>query len=239
MYIKRRFCEETPDEGGNGDGGAGEGKPDANAEALKSLGDGMNALASNMKTMQDNMSAMMQKQAEPPPVIDPPKPKPDPLSADLESLGRKEFADVIVSAVVGRIKEDMVSPMESRVDNLHKTVETGGLKAEMKAVQEAHPDFWDWKDEMGARVAQTPNISVEDAYILARASDSEKALEMDEKYKSKDDGQGGDDTGSNKPGSFGGMRPGAVQSDPATDMKPDQAAEKAWEETMSELGDAL
>jgi hypothetical protein len=234
MYIQRRFCEEAPGEGGDG---GDKPKADPNAEVLKSLGDGMNALAANMKTMQDNMSAMVQKQNEAPPEVKK-EPMVDPLSADLESLGRKEFADIIVKAVVGRVKEDMFTPVESRMDSLHKNVETTGLKAEMKSAQEAHPDFWDWKDEMGAKISQIPGLSVEEAYTLARSTDGDKALKLDEQYK-KETPSDGDDAGGKPSGSFGGMRPGAVQSDPATDMKPDQAAEKAWEETMAELGDAI
>jgi len=232
MFIKRLLCEETPGDGTPGDGGTP--KPDANAEALKSLGDGMNALAANMKTMQDNMTAMMNK-----PVVEPAAkpvtPTVDPLSADLESLDRKTFADTIVQAVVGRLTEDAIKPMADRVDNLHNTVETRDLRSELKATADAHKDFWDWKDEMGQQVQRVPGLSAQDAYQLARSSNVEKAAELDKKYAPAPNSDV-----DNPPagGSFGGMRPGAVQTDPATDMKPDQAAEKAWEETMAELGDA-
>jgi hypothetical protein len=236
MLPRNRYLEENDGEGNDLPGAeGGEGKPEDATPDLGAVSEGMASLSQNMAAMQEGINTLFQKisEREERDMAEPePEPEPNPLDSDLETLSRADFANAIVKAVTSNIEQKMVKPVKETVTQLHDRVETRDVRAELKEAASNHKDFMEWRDEMVAKAKTVQGLSAEDAYFLARASNPDKAKEMDKKYADP-----APEDKREKP--FGGMRPQSGTTERTTTMKPHDAAEAAWEETMSELGDAL
>lgn len=170
-----------------------------------------------------------------------------PGDADLESMSRADFMNVILQQV-NKGLGDIAKQLETKVSTVEERVDATTIKAEIKEVADQNPDFMFYKDEMKAIADRNPEMHVKDIYRLAKAevaeSNPEKLKEIEEKVaeqqaeKLKTQQQAGEGSAnqSTKKGGFGGLTPtSGQQTDKPTNMTPDAAAEAAWSETMEGL----
>lgn len=164
---------------------------------------------------------------------------------DIESLPRKEFAQLQEQRLLNTIKSQFFDPLQDSLQKLSGTIENKTVNDQVKEASGKHPDFWEWKQEMATILKASPDMSIEDAYILSRAKHPEKAKEIDEKAQKDEEERkkaagGGEGTGkgTSTPGGspFLGMQPGGATGEvPKTDMSADEAAQTAFEEVTGSL----
>jgi len=156
---------------------------------------------------------------------------------DLETMSRKELVDMILNGVtnvvdgkLGQITKDL----GGQIADTRNETNRERIQREVDAARGKYKDFNEWRDEMQMQVKKNPMLSAEEAYILAKSGDSKKAKELDEKYaklEAEEKAKSGEGSGARDKGGFGGMRPGTGErSNKRSDMKPDEAAEAAWDE---------
>lgn len=144
--------------------------------------------------------------------------------------GEEEDIDVLdnkglVKHIEKRVKK-VVEPALKRADDAEGAVHLRDLKEQVEKMASDHKDFWDWKEEMGALVKEHPDLSPRRLYSIARAENPKKAAEMDKKYAEKKEE-------SDVP--FGGLTPTSGRQRNAKRMNAADAAEAAWEATMSQF----
>lgn len=197
--------------------------------AVKSLTEGFSTMQKNVNDLTTNVNTYMEKANEPAPKREEEDPPLD--DDDLERMDRKGFLNVIMKGV-----EKAIAPIKQEVDakvsDVSSRVSNSDLRAEVEAVKKAHPDIEEWKDEILKIAEATPGLSVRRMITLAKSENPEKVEELskDERFQPKDAGT------EQKGGKYGGLTPsGGGTSDTPTDMSKDDAAEKAWENTMADV----
>ncbi len=156
----------------------------------------------------------------------------------LEELSRQELAD----SIVARVAKEVIGPMQSerRVEREAQTRD--GLKGQVHAANEAHPDFSKWHLEIQEVIKSHPTMNVEEAYQLARSQNGEKAVGIDAELKTAADEKVAADKKAEKAPSnvteiFGGLLPtsGIVTDKEDGGLTTEEASKKAWDEcSMSE-----
>lgn len=229
---------------GNGNGGNGD-KPKEGlkasdlVDALKPITESITGLQGKFETV-DIALAGIKEAAEKKVEGDPPDPTTIQKEKDLEGMSRKEFMGVVVDEIIVKIKSDFAEPITKRMDDK----QTGDLEKEVadaiKTAEGSHRDFWDWKDEMGKEVKANPYLSPEDAYLLSRVHNPEKAkeqdvkvakeIEVEQKAKVEADEKARKE-GKVKP-IFGGLTPTSGKTEPNKKMKTKEAAETAYSEAF-------
>ena len=104
------------------------------------------------------------------------------------------FEDVDMSSVakhiIDQVKQITTQSAESLRNELQET-KNQTLKSErtkeLNALLEQHKDSEEWLTEMRDLAQQNQNLSVNQLYRLARSENPEKASELDEKYKPKEE----------------------------------------------------
>jgi len=152
----------------------------------------------------------------------------------LETLPRKQFADHIIKKVSMVVEKQLKTVSKSTADVKDEVARERVEKAVME-VAGKHPDFWDWSKEIKEIAEASPGISAARAYKLARMENPDKAKQVDEKHKAKDN-EAGEKKGAGAKPKFGGFTPGSGNTQQNSKMAKSEAAEKAWEETMGSLG---
>lgn len=154
---------------------------------------------------------------------------------DLETLDRRGFLDVIIKEVSKVVKTE-VAPVQTQVASLGEDANVTERRRQIAEVVHEHPDFWEWRDEIGAIAKENDTLSMQEYYTLARASDKEKAEKMDKKYYDKGDEK---DEKKVKEPAFGGLTPTSGEIPEAERAKnKDDASEKAWQKVMGSSGEA-
>lgn len=88
---------------------------------------------------------------------------------DLDSLKPSQLAEHIINRV-GQVVDGRLQRFETeRLVPLTQDQINAQAVAEVKAAADAHPDFEDLKPAIMNEIKKTPKLSVEDAYILAKA----------------------------------------------------------------------
>lgn len=147
---------------------------------------------------------------------------------DLETMSRGKLMETML-AKVGNLIDSKVKPVEEKVESETITRKQHNVAKQIRDAETKYKDFWDWRDEMGQIAKAHPGLAVEDAYVMARGKNQDKAQELDDKYTEKKDEE------EEKP-AFGGLFPnsGNLSSEElAKDMTSDEAADLAWEKTMA------
>jgi len=136
----------------------------------------------------------------------------------------------VVDGKLGQITKDL----GGQIADTRNETNRERIQREVDAARGKYKDFNEWRDEMQMQVKKNPMLSAEEAYILAKSGDSKKAKELDDKYaklEAEEKAKSGEGSGARDKGGFGGMRPGTGErSNKRSDMKPDEAAEAAWDE---------
>ena len=161
-----------------------------------------------------------------------------PLNEDeLEKMSRADFArhmgDNIAKSVMSQVTKAM-KPLTERMAENEDAGERERLKTQIKEAREKYKDFDEFRKEIVASVEEYPNLSIEDHYKLVKADNPEKVKEIEEKIaKEKEEEE--KKAGTNKP-AFGGLTPTSGEKAEETQHKTTKdAAEAAWEDTMSEI----
>lgn len=182
----------------------------------------------NLQTMSESIKSLVEKEPDEKKA----KAKSD---VNLETLDRTGFMQTILGEVKGML-EDVVKPVKEKV----KDVDDRGIRQELdrqvKIAVEDHPDFWEWKDEMGNIAKRSPGLTVEECYQLARSQDKKKATEMDERFKSeekkREEEKAAEEKAKEKEPAYGGLTPTSGKTVEVDDMTMEDAAEKAFDDVF-------
>lgn len=228
--------------GGTGGTGGGEVKLEDIAKHVNMLTQLVAGLAGGMKEMQTAITGMPDTFKELIPQQNNSQSRQssddDDLSnVDLEQLDRRQFGTLLVGQVLKKLDGMMDSKMKEfgeRIENVQNTVARDLGSRQLQEVQGKHADVLEWKDEIKDVLSKNPNLSLAQAYVLARNENPAKAESMDKKYKGDDDGKGG------KGDVFFGLTPTSTGTAPSEKsgrrMEFSQAAETALDNVMAQLG---
>ena len=152
--------------------------------------------------------------------------------ADLETLSRSKFMDVILGKM-GGVLDDKLKGVTEVTNRNQEQIQIDNVRQDIKDLKDSGvKDFEDWREELHATVKKNPMLSVKDAYILVRSGNADKAKELDEKYTDKS-GEVADKTKG-----FGGMKPGtSTRSESDGKMEASEAKEDAWDQVFGEASD--
>ena len=207
-------------------------------EKLEMLTNGMQTIAENMTKLGEGLTHMqeylVQLSQKPP---EQPKPKDEDdksyLYDNIEAIDRRDFLDLILTKV-SDLLDTKIAGQSEQIKSVGTTAAEATIKAEFERLRSTvAPDIYDWQEEMVKIANETPGISVEKAYKLARLENEEKARELDIKYGKIEEPKKEEET--KKPTGdeiFGGLLPTSGKTVEAEDMTPEDAAEAAWEKVF-------
>ncbi len=154
---------------------------------------------------------------------------------DVEALSRKEFLQDVILPQFSSMLDDKLKGVSDRLEHVSSEFETKSVRDEVSTVRESRADFDSWKEEVARELKSNPNLSIEDAYLLAKTRDPEKVTKIDaEIVKKKEDAER---SSAAKGSVFGGMRPsGGGEVEKRDDMNQEEAADTAWQEVEEALG---
>jgi len=216
----------STDDNVGGDGA--EGSQGVSVEQFNQLVNTVGTLAQGMQSLQQTIQQTAVQQSMDNNSDD--EDEQEDIGNDLEVLSRAEFAQHITNVLSKQFKSQ-IEEIAKQINEIRTGVQEVDTKTTIKEFAAQHKDFWDWQDELRAIVKETPGISIERAYKLARAENPKKARELDEKYNPSEVGK--------KRQAFGGLTPTSGRTAKSTKMSAKDAAEAAWEQTMADLEAAL
>jgi len=157
--------------------------------------------------------------------------------SDLEALPRKDFMALMFKNM-GDMLDDKLKPVTEKIDLSDASAVKNSIRQQVEKFQDSHKDFTDWKPELAAKIKANPGMSIDDAYVLVRSGDPDKAKELDIKFADGDINGPGKKKGEGK--EFGSMRSSTGdRSEQRHDMDADEAADAAWDEVMGEGTDTV
>lgn len=192
-------------------------------KTIEQIGQGMTAMSEQLKTLatiQVDASKGKKKDA-----------KPNVTEEALEDMSNAQ----LVSHIVERMTSELLPVINDKIDGLDQKTTRTDLKGQVEKMQGEHKDFWQWQDEMTAIAKVHPDLSITRLYELARAESPEKVVEIEKKeVEAKKAAE--DEEGSKEP-PFGGLTPtsGVIIPDGEAAKTIKEAAESAWDKTMSEV----
>jgi len=214
--------------------GQNTGQPPGDAgEGLKELKESLSTLVQSVTVLSDGLAKLDQKIEN---VASSNKPKDEPPVddySDLEVLSRKDFMDLIMQRI-GKVIDDKLSEVSKQVENVQTSREEEIVREQVEKAAKKYKDFWDWRDEMKKLVERNPYLTAEDAYILARSSNPEKAKEIDAKYSESDEKE---EKEKKETPVFGGLTPTSGRTTESDKMTQEDAAETAWRRVFGGSGE--
>lgn len=145
-------------------------------ESIGKLADTVDKLVSNQSQMQEAIGSITQvvsqgllgsgeKESKTPVSKEP---------VDLEGMSRAEFSQFLTSNILDALEENYVKPLQEEVKGVKSSTQKLSVQEQLKDAQGKHKDFDRWIEEIKVIAQNTPGISPEDAYHLARAKNPEK-----------------------------------------------------------------
>lgn len=132
------------------------------------------------------------------------------------------------------ILEEIVRPLKEQVEGVSHNISSKNVADQVAAARSKHKDFNDWLHEIKTVAEEMPGITAEDAYVVAKARNPEKAKELDQKYNPpKDKDKEGDPLSK----LFGGFEPnskGTGSKDGEGKMDLRNALEQSFDEILAE-----
>lgn len=205
------------------------------AEALKTLATGMADMLKRFDTIEGNVGGLttrFDELATPP--TDPSKPldkgkdkdkdgKDFQMPDNLETMDRKQFLGVVVDAVSDAL-QSKISNVSDNVTELRTGINKETIQKEVNGLMKDNKDFKEWLPEMQAIAQKNPGLSPTRYYQLAKLDNPTKVTEMGKQYGDEKDKEASD---TKVP--FGSLTPTSGVEQSETDMKPDVAANKAYD----------
>ena len=167
-----------------------------------------------------------------------PDPDPEPDADELEKMDRSQFADSIL-ARVEKVVEKSMGSIDKKLTESRNQSRAKDLKAEWEGLLTSTKDdavsLDALKQETFDTLKSKPDLSVNEAFALAKANNPDKVKELttaaETKAKEEQDKKAADE----KP-KFGGLLPtGDLSGKEKEEMTRDEAVDAAWEDMMSEM----
>ena len=156
---------------------------------VKGLTDGFTTMQGSINALAENSNKASQKNDDPPVDLD---------SIDVERMDQKDLIKLTLK-LVGQQFSSQFNELKSGLSGASLEARKASLKTELTNVAEKNPDFFHWADSIKERLKSNPGLSVQDALVLARASDPEKYKQIQEdleaeaaKAKAAEDKSGND-----------------------------------------------
>ena len=146
---------------------------------------------------------------------------------DLETLSRADF----MARVVDAVKEGLIAPLQKRFADAEDRIEGRAVRDDLDKVSTKYKDFWSWHEEIRKHLDEKPNLSVDEAYHLARAANPEKRQKLDaDAGKVEEEKVAEADKA--KEQEYGGLFPTSGMSHKTEEMSREEASEAAWKEVV-------
>ena len=146
---------------------------------------------------------------------------------NLETMTRSEFMGHMLKAV----EKNLVEPVKAAQAKGEEKRFNSEAKGQIERAASNHEDFWEFKDEIKVIVDEHPNIDIEEAYILARSRNKDKASLIDAKAAEKAEADKKEaEKKEEKTPKYGGLLPTSGSTKRTQHMNAGDAAEAAWEE---------
>lgn len=151
--------------------------------------------------------------------------------SELESMSRLDFAKYL-GKIYGKELDNRMKTVTDQIAEVRGDLGNKAASDNFKEMSAKYKDFKDWVPEMKDIAETNKGISLENAYLLARTKNVEKAKEMDEKYNPPEE--------DNKAKGFGGLTPTSGKTATSTEMSKEEASEAAWQESgMADISTEL
>jgi len=154
--------EQKPDEGA----APAQGIPSAEEGKVELTGEQYNAILDSLDELQDLKTQLAQKTVNPPTVdslADEGKVKPTETAKQVD-VNQLE-GEALVSYLTQQIETNVAQPLLVKIEEMRINMEIKELTADGK-----NADFWDYKDDIYNIAARNPNLSIAEAYNLAKTS---------------------------------------------------------------------
>jgi hypothetical protein len=195
------------------------------ARGIAFLMNEIRGLTENVGGMGQRMEAL--EKQEPPAA--PPPPKEDEEPPKLDEMSNTEMAKWLL----GTIKTEMIDPMKEHMQGTETARAEKEAQAAVQAAAGKYADFGQWDAEIAPLIEENPNLSLDDAYLLARTRNPEKAQQIDDAAAKAAEDEQGKEESEDIP--FGGLLPTSSISTETTQMTLDDAGEAAWDKTMADF----
>lgn len=240
MWLRKFPLQDAADDGddkkgsGGGTGDDKDDKPDISAQ-LATIGQTVGLLAKAMQDMDTRVSSLSKAKdadADDSDNDDDSEKGGDPGDlfggVDLEQLDRKQLAALILSHTEKTVKtalEKQAKSLEGRVNDLSGKLDSTHASSIIKEISSKpeNADFWEWSNEIKTILKETPGLSIERAYKLAKSENPKKVAELTKKYFPE------------KPKPVFGLTPTSSKQSGTGKMTPKEAAEKAFDEVMGSM----
>lgn len=149
---------------------------------------------------------------------------------DLETLSREEF----MKHIFAQAEKSIVKPIREQLAGKDEADTRAAVRDQIRVATESYGDFWEFEAEIKGALETHPNLSIDEAYHLARGKNSDKASAIDAKaaeVKAAAAKKEAETKAAEKGKQFGGLLPTSGQSTKSEHMEAGDAAEAAWEET--------
>ena len=164
--------------------------------------------------------------------------KPEPPEKTEDDINTMSQAELVAHIFGGvrKMVDGSSSDLKTMISGVKTGVEDRELESSIRTFAAEHADFQEWIPEIKKLIQETPGLSVDRAYTIARQENLDKSTELDEKFK-KEDTDAADKTDKPK---FGGLMPtSGITLEDSEDNKEGRltqkdAAEKAFTEIFGE-----
>ena len=153
--------------------------------------------------------------------------------SDVEHLSNRQLVDHIRKGILKDIEKTVVKPLQENIQGSREATDKQAAQQAVEKAREKFSDFDQWIPELEKVAKVSPELPIQDMYLLVRAKDPEKVKKITEEVK-KAKGEGGEDT--KEVEKFGGLTPTSGQTVENTKMSKKDSAETAWNKTMKGSG---
>lgn len=155
---------------------------------------------------------------------------PDDDDSELEHMSNKQLVAHVRKGILKDIEKTVVKPLQENMQGTREATDKHVAQQAVEKAMEKHDDFSQWIPELEKIAKVSPELPIEDMYLLVRAKDPEKVKKIDEEAKKAKGEDGGKDK--NKGEGFGGLTPTSGQTVESAKMSKKDAAESAWNKTV-------
>lgn len=154
---------------------------------------------------------------------------------DLENMNRQEYTQFLLGEF-GKLVDSKLKPLSEEFSDARAGVERRFAKQDIDSAAEKYSDFDKFQGEIAEQLKRRPDLSIEEAYVLARLHNSEKASESDKEAQSAAE-EARKKAEAEKAESFGGILPTSGRVRSSESMDSEKAANAAWQEQFGNIVD--